>query len=80
MNAIQTTLQYVYKKINQARDSSIVEQDAYNVAWDIENGLLEKNFFKTFKADQPGLKGVLNKLIHDTDEHRNRIQNRRANQ
>lgn len=80
LNAIQTTISYIQKKINQATGNSMTEQDAYHIAWDIENGLLEKGFFKTFKSDQPGLKDVLNKLIHDTQEHRDRIQNRRANQ
>ncbi len=79
VNAIQTTIQYIQKKINQANDSSMTEQDAYHIALDIENGLLEKNFFKTFKADQPGLKDVLNKLILDTAEHRNRINQKKNN-
>jgi len=80
LKAIQTTIQYIQKKIKQSIDSQITEQGAYITAWDIENGLLEKNFFKTFKTDQHSVKGVLNKLIHDTEEHRNRIQNRRDNQ
>jgi rubrerythrin len=79
INAIQTTILYIQKKISQARDSSMTEQNAYNIAWDIENGLLEKNFFKTFKTDQPGLKNVLTKLIHDTEEHRNRIIQKKNN-
>lgn len=79
VNAIQTTIQYVQKKIDQANDSSMTERDAYHIALDIENGLLEKNFFRTFKADQAGLKEVLNKLIHDTAEHRNRIKQKKNN-
>ena len=79
VNAIQTTIQYVQKKIKQANDSSMTERDAYHIALDIENGLLEKNFFKTFKTDQAGLKDVLNKLIHDTAEHRNRINQKKNN-
>jgi len=79
VHAIQTTIQYVQKKINQANDSSMTERDAYHIALDIENGLLEKNFFKTFKADQTGLEDVLNKLIHDTAEHRNRINQKKNN-
>lgn len=77
INAIQTTIQYVQRRIKEAIDQKVSEQDALNIAWDIENGLLEKDFFKTFTADQASLKDVLNRLIHDTEEHRDKIHNKR---
>lgn len=77
IEAVQTTIRYVQKRINQARNHLVAEQDAYHIAWDIENGLLEKIFFTTFKTDEIALKAVLEKLIRDTQEHRNRIRERK---
>jgi hypothetical protein len=76
-NAIQTTIQYIQKKIQQANDGLINEEEAYNVAWDIENGLLEKNFFRTFTSNQNEVKRILDKLLHDTEDHRNRINKKK---
>jgi rubrerythrin len=76
-NAIQTTIQYIQRKIRQANDGLINEQEAYNVAWDIENGLLEKNFFRTFTSNQNEAKRILDKLLHDTEDHRNRINKKK---
>ena len=78
LNAIQTTIRYVQQKIKQANDGLLTAQEAYNIAWDIENGLLEKNFFQTFQTDNHRLRVVLKKLITDTTEHRNRV-NRQKN-
>lgn len=76
-NAIQTTIQYIQRKIRQANDGLINEQEAYNVSWDIENGLLEKNFFRTFTSNQNEVKRILDKLLHDTEDHRNRINKKK---
>ena len=79
IEAVQTTIRYVQKRINQVHHYRISEQEACHIAWDIENGLLEKNFFITFETDQPALRKTLKKLIYDTREHRNRIRERKQN-
>jgi len=77
LNAIQTTIRYVQQKINQANNKELTKKEAYSIAWDLENGLLEKSFFKTFQADNIRLKEVLKKLNNDTEEHRNRINKKK---
>ena len=77
LSAIQTTNQYIQKKIQQANDGLINEQGAYNAAWDIENSLLEKNFFRTFTSKQNEVKRILDTLLHDTEDHRNRINKKK---
>jgi hypothetical protein len=79
LNAIQTTIRYIQQKINQANNKELTEKEAYSIAWDLENGLLEKSFFKTFQADNIRLKEVLKKLNNDTEEHRNRINKKKLN-
>lgn len=73
VNAIQTTIEYIQKKIKQATSDLITEKEAFYIAWDIENGLLEKEFFKTFESDQLELKKILEKLLRETKDHRYRI-------
>lgn len=77
LNAIQTTIRYVMQKISEANNNIITEQDALNIAWDIENGLLEKNFFKNFKTDDNYLTDILKKIISDTEKHRNRVSEKK---
>ena len=53
------------------REISIVS--AYASAYDLENSLLEKNFFRVFNLDLPPHKEVGDKLFHATQAHRKRI-------
>ena len=80
LNAIQTTIRYIQKKIIQANNKDLTEKEAYSIAWDLENGLLEKSFFRTFQADNIQIKEVLKKLNNDTEEHRNRINKKKYKQ
>ncbi len=77
LNAIQTTIRYVMQKITQANNNALTEQEAYNIAWDIENGLLEKNFFQNFKTNDNFIANILKNIIDDTEKHRNKLSEKR---
>jgi len=48
--------------------------DQLEIAFELEEGMIEKNFFKAFDTDDDLIKSLLGKLQVATNEHRQRIK------
>lgn len=62
--------------IEYCSEYKISHKEAYKIAFDQENSMLEDKFFDNFSSDAPAIESVFEKLIEDTLEHR-RWLNRR---
>ena len=72
--AIETSLKYVKSKLTEAQIKNISAKKALSVARDLENGLIEKNYFEIFKSDRLEIKQVFRDIANATREHRIRIE------
>ncbi len=71
--AVETAIKYVDSVREKCRMSKISRLNAYAIAFDLENSLLEKNFFSVFSLDSPAFKEVHDALIRETEKHRKTI-------
>jgi len=74
--AILSTKNYINERIKYVIENKINFLTALSVARDVENSLIERNYFKVFESDTPKIKNVLKKLEKETLEHRTRVENR----
>jgi hypothetical protein len=73
MESIRAAILFAQEQILQAPAlSSLIT--ALAIAKDIENGLLEKHYFRVADSDTPELKRIFMLLAIDTELHRNEIQ------
>ena len=71
--ALENSMNYIKGWIKQAESEEITLLYALSIAKDIENALLDKNFFEVFEADSEDMANVLNALIEASGEHRDRV-------
>ena len=71
--AVDIVIKHVDSVCEKCRRGEISILSAYAIAYDLENSLLEKNFFSVFALDVPPHKEVRDKLLHATQAHRKRI-------
>lgn len=72
-NAIQTSINDINKLASEADDPNVLPINALSYAKDLENSLLESNYFEVFDGDDPSLKEVLNKLKIETEGHAQKV-------
>jgi len=63
--------------IHYCKEYRISHKEAYNIAFDQENSMLEDGFFGSFSSDAPAIENVFNLLVEDTIEHRNWLKRRK---
>ncbi len=70
--AINTSIVFIRELIEKAESFSLI--NALSMARDIENSLIEKDFFKIIPADPTNVKNAFSKIDQDTKRHRAEIQ------
>jgi len=74
--AIQSTKDYIDERIKYVIDNKIDILTALSIARDLENSLIERNYFKVFESDTPEIKNVLKKLETETLKHRKMVEDK----
>ena len=74
MAAIEHSIGYINKLIEQAQHPSLTRTKALSAAMDIETALLENKYFEVFASDSPPLRRVLELLDRGTHAHLQRIR------
>ena len=74
LKAVELFSSYLEEIIKKTKDGKLSFKNAVSIARDIENALVERDFFKIFSGDSPRLKDILSKLEIETREHGVRIQ------
>lgn len=74
LDAITFFREYVEKQIAALGKELITNEKALAIALDIENALLEKNFFEVFDTDSAEIKATFVNLAKATEEHRIRVK------
>lgn len=72
--AIDTSLDYLRRESEKANKQSITVVEALNVAFYIEQSLLERRWFEIFETDSVELKHLLTKLDNETKKHRAKLK------
>ncbi len=67
--AIESSLRYVQVQILRARQAEVTPLAALSIAKDLENALLEKEFFKVAEEVCPEVRVVLGRLVAATQKH-----------
>jgi rubrerythrin len=72
--AIELSLAYVNRLIENADASHLARTNALSIALDLERSLLEHRYFEVFKSDDPQIQRILQRLRQDTQSHLQRVQ------
>ena len=72
--SLKTSLEYVRGKIDEARNQNVSRLGAISTAIDIEQSLIERNFFEILGPDSPELKTLLTKLAGATKVHLSKVR------
>lgn len=67
--AIESSLKYIQVQILRARETEVSPLAALSVAKDLEDALLEKEFFKVGANTCPEVRAVLSRLVIGTEKH-----------
>jgi rubrerythrin len=73
-HAILTSLDYVRQRLNDAQQERVSAMDALSTCKDIEESLIEREFFKILDEDAPDLREVLQAIASDTTAHREKVR------
>lgn len=71
--SILTSLEYVREKLGEAGKGTVGALQALSTCLDLEEALIEKQYFEIVEGDGPELKQVLQCLAADTARHRDRL-------
>ena len=71
--AIESSLDYIQVEILRARRPEVTIIGALSIARDLENSLLEKEFFKVAEGSSSEVREVLGRLVMGTEGHRKAI-------
>jgi rubrerythrin len=72
---IETSLEYVTLLGYHGRQE-ISEARAFAIALQIENSMIEQDFFKVWDGDDEELRKIFEQLVEDTTRHRERLRER----
>ncbi|MEN6424174.1 MAG: hypothetical protein ABFE13_02335 [Phycisphaerales bacterium] len=72
--AIEHSIAYVNKLIDQADHPSLTRVKALSAAMDIERALLENKYFEVFASDSPSIRRTLEILNRGTQAHLRKIR------
>ena len=70
ITAIQTNVNYIQKCSHDASAKGITDIKALSIALDIENGLMEKEYFRVIKSDDLKIQRDLKAVEDQTEQHR----------
>jgi hypothetical protein len=66
---IERSLEFVKNHIKSMEDAKITHKKALSTALEIEKSILQYRFYDSYDTDSAEIKGVLEQLKHDTEEH-----------
>lgn len=72
--AVQTSIDYIQRRLAQISSEGITALRALVIALDLEDSLLEKEYFCVLASDSPEMQRVFNTLSEQTREHRKQIE------
>lgn len=72
--AIELSLVYVNRLIENADASHLTRIKALSIALDLERALLEHRYFEVFRSDNPQVRQILHLLRQDTQSHLQKVQ------
>ena len=67
--AIESSLKYIREQTVRAKQGEVTLLGAFSIAKDLENALLEKEFFKVADGASPEVRAVLGRLVAATESH-----------
>jgi len=73
LQAVEHMIQYVESIGGRCRKGELTRVNAYALARDLENSLLESRIFGLFVPAREQLRALQERLVHDTSAHRQRI-------
>lgn len=62
--------------LNDIKIDGIKKTDTFEIAYNVENSMLEKDFFNKFSSDAPLIDKILKSLVKDTKRHRDMLDER----
>ncbi len=68
--AVESSLEYISRETLRARQPGLTAVAALSIARDLEDALLEKQFFRAAEGVSPNVKAVFGRLIAATEKHR----------
>jgi hypothetical protein len=68
--AVESSLEYINRETLRARQPGLTAVAALSIAKDLEDALLEKQFFRAAEGVSPNVKAVFGRLIAATEKHR----------
>jgi hypothetical protein len=71
--AVSTSITYINSLIETCRKEELPREKAYAAAYDVENSLLEKNFFSVFEFASTPYRKIQSEMTRQTRDHRDRI-------
>lgn len=72
--AIDSSLDYIAELSNQAEKTDFAVKNAFTLALNIEEAMLEKKYFEAFEGDSPQIKQLLLRLAEATQNHAETIR------
>jgi hypothetical protein len=69
INDVERISRFIKEEMFRAKNGLLSKKRMYQVAEEIETGLLESKFFEVFDADDEGSKKILNEIRLETIEH-----------
>ena len=70
---IKKSLSIMNDEIAKANDNEIDLMHAFKIAIEIEESMVEREFFKSMESDAPFVEDVLKNIIADTERHRDSL-------
>jgi rubrerythrin len=62
--------------LNDIKIDSLKKSVTFEIAYNVENSMLEKEFFNKFSTDAPLIDNILKSLVKDTERHRDMLDKR----
>jgi hypothetical protein len=73
IKAVETSIKYIKFMLEKCKKGGMSRENAFTLAFDIENSLIEKKFFEVFGFENTPFRIVLDELIEETGKHRKKI-------
>jgi rubrerythrin len=73
VTGVQSTIDYVNKQEEHVKSNSVTLLQVLALAHDIEQSIIERDFFEVFETDSPSMKKEFEALRKHTSEHAGRL-------
>lgn len=74
IEAVHTAIKYIHAQTVRVKSRQLTAVNAFSIALSIEEGILEKNFFKVFDAQKHPYKRAMHRLTLATKAHRDTMR------